>query len=309
VSEEVDRPTKGKYLDAIVVGGGPAGLSAALLLGRCRREVALFDEGRPRNFMSPRVHCYLGLPDSSPRDLLATGRAQLAALPNVAFHRERVEDVERTKEGFRIIVSGGAEFRSRALIVASGLIDRLPALEGVEECYGISVFPCPYCDGWENSDRELGVLGSGDDAARLALELLLWSERVSLFLTGDSPSGKLLDLLDRREVAIYRRKVTGLRADAGRIAALRLADGTEVGCEALFLVSTQIQHHDFLEKMGCKLGDSDQAECDESGRTQTPGLFVAGNAKKGLQLAMVAAADGLKCAAAANDWLLQQQEK
>jgi thioredoxin reductase len=294
--------------DVIIVGGGPAGLCAAMLLGRCRREVALFDEGRPRNEMSPQVHGFLGLPAVSPQELLAIGRSQLAVYPNISIHRRKVEDVERSDGEFRVFVEGAGEFRSRALVVATGLIDRLPEIAGIERFYGKGAFPCPYCDGWENADRELGALGSGSEAAELAIELRLWSDRISCFITGDEPGDDLMKRMKAMGITVYRTPVLELLGEEGLLSGVELADGTIVPCQALFLVEAQIQHHDFLEKMGCRLNDSGQVECEDSGRTSTPGLFVAGNAKKGLQMAMVAAADGIKCGAAANEWLLQQEE-
>jgi thioredoxin reductase len=294
--------------DAIVVGGGPAGLCAALLLGRCRREVALFDEGRPRNEMSEQVHAFLGLPAVSPRELLAIGRGQLTAYPNVSIHQRRVEEVGRSPGGFKIVVEGGAEFRSRALVIASGLIDRLPEVEGIDRFYGKSAFPCPYCDGWENADRILAALGTGNEAAELAIELRLWSDRVSCFITGDAPGPSALARMQKLGIRFHGSPAVKAIGENGHLSGLELADGTVAPCQALFLVDLQIQHDDFLQKMGCHLSDGGQVECEDSGKTGTPGLFVAGNAKKGLQMAMVAAADGIKCGAAANEWLLRQDE-
>ncbi len=294
--------------DAIVVGGGPAGLSAALLLGRCRRAVAVIDEGHPRNEKSPRVNCFLGLPASSALELLETGRSQLADHPNVNFLTGRVEDVACQAPEFRVFLKGNAELRSRSLIIATGLIDRLPEIEGIRECYGKSVFTCPYCDGWENSDRCLGVMGSGDDAVGMAIELRLWSERVSLFVTGQMPGESARHRLEARGIEVHEVPVAGLSHDDGELAGVQLEDGSFIECSALFLVTPQFQDNDFMQRSGCRLTDDSQTESDESGATRVPGLYVAGNAKRGLQLAMVAAADGLKCAAAANEWLLNQEQ-
>jgi thioredoxin reductase len=293
--------------DSIVVGGGPAGLSAALLLGRCHRSVAVIDEGRPRNEMSLRVNCFLGVATSSPLQLLEAGRAQLASHPSVKVLRGRVEKVARLGTCFKATLRTGEEFQSRSLIIATGLIDQLPEIEGVRECYGKSVFPCPYCDGWENSGGRLGALGSGEDAAALAVELRLWSESVALFVSGPIPGGRTRLLLDAMGVHVYESPVASLSHSHGKLAGAQLQDGTLIECSALFVVPAQVQHNDFWELTGCPLTEDDQTECDESGTTPVPGLYVAGNAKRGLQLAMVAASDGLKCAAAANEWLLSRE--
>lgn len=171
------------------------------------------------------------------------------------------------------------------------------------------MFPCPYCDGWENADRDLAALGTGKDAAELAAELRLWSESVACFFIGEAPGSHVIERMRKLGVGFHRSVVVKAVGENGRLSGLELADGTVVPCQALFLVGLQIQHDDFLEKMGCHLSGDGQVECDDSGRTNTPGLFVAGNAKKGLQMAMVAAADGIKRGAAANEWLLQREER
>ncbi|MCW1925838.1 NAD(P)/FAD-dependent oxidoreductase [Luteolibacter arcticus] len=279
-----------------------------MLLGRCRRRVALFDEGRPRNEMSSRVNCFLGIPASSPVEILQTGRGQVAAYPNVSMFKDGIEQLEQSNGIFRVVSKGGGHFHCRAMVIATGLIDSLPDIPGMAECYGKSVFPCPYCDGWENADGQLAVIGSGKPAADLAAELLLWSDSVALFVTGQALDDGLRKRLQSLGVTVHASPVLKLRNDSGKVSALELGDGTVIGCTAIFLVATQIQHHDFLDRMGCNLTDGGQAECDDAGRTPMPGLFVAGNASSGLQLAMIAAADGLKCAVAANEWLLQQDQ-
>lgn len=298
----MNEPTE--ILDAIVVGGGPAGLSGALLLGRCRRRVALFDEGRPRNEASPAVHAFLGHEGIPPLALLERGREEIAAYPSVALYQERVVEIQRSEEGFRVFTQSGSEFRARGLLIAAGLIDRLPEVEGIQEYYGHSVHQCPYCDGWESADTALAAMGSGDEAAELALELRLWSADVSLFVDGEPPGRDLLAKLKRRGVPVFFSPPAKLVGQDKEITGVELADGTTVPCEALFLVAAQIQHDDFVEKLGSKLVGESKVDCDGEGRTDTPGLFVAGNVTQGLQLAMVAAAEGLKAAAAINDWLM-----
>lgn len=143
-----------EVVDAIVVGGGPAGLSGAILLGRCRRSVLVFNEGRPRNQRARRVHAYLGLLDVSPAELLALGKTELSHYPGVAFFHESVGSISREAGTFRVKLRTGREFRSRSLLFfAPGIIDRLPELPGLDEYYGTSVHVCPYCDGWESSDQ------------------------------------------------------------------------------------------------------------------------------------------------------------
>ena len=294
--------------DTIIVGGGPAGLSGALLLGRCRRKVLLFDEGRPRNEASPAVHAFLGHEGIAPLDLLERGRDELARYPNVASYKRRVENIEKEPGFYKVIADDNSEFRSRALLIATGLIDHLPRVDGIEDFYGHSVHQCPYCDGWENAGMTLGAMGAGNQAAELALELLLWSDDVSLFVNGDAPAPELVGKLERRGVKVFADPPVRLAGEAKRLSAVELADGTRVACDALFLLSKQTQHDDFAERLGCELVDGSQVHCDGDGRTSMPGLFVAGNATEGLQLARVAAAEVLKAAAAIYLWLLDSDD-
>lgn len=293
-----------EVLDAIIVGGGPAGLSGALLLGRCRRQVALFDEGRPRNEASPAVHAFLGHEGIAPLELLRRGRQELASYPSVTIHQERVTEVQREEGCFRVFLKSGWEFKARALLVASGLVDRLPPIEGVEKFYGKSVHQCPYCDGWESSDKRLAALGPGNAGANLAIELTLWSDDVSLMLQGETPDSAILQDLARRQIRVVSSPPIRLLGQGKQLSEMECADGTRVPCDALFFVAEQSQHHHFLQSLGCECGDDSLAVCSPDGRTAIPGLYVAGNVTEGIQLALVAAAEGLKAGAAINEWLI-----
>jgi thioredoxin reductase len=296
-----------ELLDAIIIGGGPSGLSAALLLGRCRRDVLLFDEGHPRNERAREVHAFLGLEDVSPSELLARGRRQLLRFPNVAFHPRRVKETRHEEGFFRIWLDDDMEFRSRTVLLATGLVDELPAIEGLDQFYGSTIHQCPYCDGWESSDQKIAVLGSGDDAVEYALEMLLWSEEVTLHITGEQPSKKAAARLQKRGIPWFTTPIVAVEGEGSRLQSLVLADGNRIPCERLFLSLSQTQRNDFVKGLGCKLCKDGQAECALNGATSIPGLYIAGNASKGIQLAMVAASEGLRAAAAINDWLLSQE--
>jgi thioredoxin reductase len=295
-----------ELVDTIVIGGGPAGLSAALLLGRCRRRVIVFDEGRPRNEKSRAVHAYLGLEGIPPLELLSRGREELAKYPSVSFTRAKVTGAAREEPHFKVTLASGDQFLTRTLLVATGIIDKLPTVEGIEQYYGTSVHQCPYCDGWESSDRKLGVLGAGDDAAELALELLIWSPEVTIFLRGESPSEPLIKKLSAKGIVIEAARPLAVYGSEEALAGIQLEGGRRIACEHLFLISTQVQHDSFIEGLGCDLNPEGKADCPFEGSTDVPGLFVAGNASKGLQLALIAAAEGLRAAHEINTYLLDR---
>src|SRR5688572_1183147 len=159
--------------DVIIVGGGPAGLSAALVLGRCRRKVLLVDAGEPRNARSSALHGYLTRDGIRPLDLLQIGRDELRKY-EIEFRQGRVDDVEPAAGGFRVSLAGGRTVDALMVLIASGVRDHLPDIPGLDDCFGLTVHHCPYCDGWEVRDRTLAVIGQPAAAAALALSLLTW---------------------------------------------------------------------------------------------------------------------------------------
>jgi thioredoxin reductase len=164
--------------DAIILGGGPAGLSAALILGRCRRRVILCDTGRPRNAASRALHGFLTRDGIEPAEFLRIGRRQLARYGTVLVRRQAV-DARRTDGGFEVDLAGGGRLVARTLLIATGVADRLPPIEGLRALYGRAVFHCPYCDGWEVENRPLAVYGRGRSGMGLALALRTWSRQVA----------------------------------------------------------------------------------------------------------------------------------
>jgi thioredoxin reductase len=192
--------------DVVIVGGGPAGLSAALVLGRARLQVALVDGGEGRNAAARQVHSYLGRDGTRPARLRAIGGEEVARY-YVELLRGEVRAARREAAGFRLDLDGGRRLRGRRLLLATGVVDPLPAIPGIEPLYGVSVHHCPFCDGWEERDRPLGVLGRGRAGARYAVKLTRWSRDVVLLTSGPSR----LRLQDRRLLAHFG---VGLRTRA-----------------------------------------------------------------------------------------------
>src|SRR4051812_46886011 len=170
--------------DVIIVGGGPAGLNAALVLGRCRRSVLVFDSGKPRNGVSRALHGYLSREGISPLELRRLGRDQLSHYPTVEFRDETIVSAKPQENGFEVSTLGGERAYSRQLLLATGRIDAVPEKPGFREFYGRGVYHCPYCDGWEYRDRPLVVYGGAQSAVDLALELLTWSAEVTVCADG-----------------------------------------------------------------------------------------------------------------------------
>src|SRR5436190_23416516 len=172
--------------DAVVVGAGPAGLSAALLLGRCRRQVLICDDGHPRNAMAHGLHGFLTRDGIRPAELLQIARQQLEPYDTVKSREARVIDASAVDGGFDLTLHDGTSIRCRKLLLATGVTDVLPPIPGFGDFYGRSAFHCPYCDGWEMRDQPIAVYGSGKEGTGLALELTIWSRDLVVCTNGGS---------------------------------------------------------------------------------------------------------------------------
>jgi thioredoxin reductase len=292
--------------EVIIIGGGIAGMSAATILGRCRRRVLVIDSGKPRNGASRGLHGFLTRDGADPFEMRAIGRKQLEPYDTVRWHEGTAVDAFRTDESFEVIVSDGSRWESRYLVLATGIVDRLPEVEGLEDLYGRSVFHCPYCDGWENRDRMLAAYGQGEGGVELALELLTWSRDVVLCTDGRALSREAAERLLRNEVRYNERKVLRLEGTEGLLDRMIFEDGTSLQREALFFYPEQYQTSPLAEKLGCRVQEGGVLETGKLQGIQ-PRLFAVGDAVRSVQLAIVAAAKGAEAAFAINT-AMQQEE-
>ena len=292
--------------DALIGGGGPAGLSAALILGRCRRRVILCDTGRPRNAASRALHGFLTRDGIAPAELLRIARRQLARY-GTELLRAEVRDARRTRSGFEVVLAGARRLTSRTLLIATGVADRLPPIEGLTALYGRAVFHCPYCDGWEVANRPLAVYGRGRSGMGLALALKTWSRKVALICDGRArlPAAER-ERLKEQGIPIFEGKVLRLEP---RRAGLELvfADGTRLARRAVFFSTGQDMCSDLPKRLGCRFTRKGAVRTDRLERTGVSGLYVAGDASHDVQLAIVAAAEGAKAAFAINRELQEEE--
>ncbi len=291
--------------EVAIVGGGPAGLSAALVLGRCGRRVVLFDDGRYRNGPSLRVNGYLTRDGTSPAEMRELGLGELARYPSVDIRRGTVEDVVRDGDRFR--VRGGAgEVSAVMLLLAAGLVDQLPRLDGATELLGNGVFHCPYCDGWELRDQSLAVLAQPDErGAHFALTLSQWSRDLTLYTAELRISGELADRLAARGVVLDRRVPERVSRDGDGIR-LHFAGAGAVRHQALFFHLGARQRCDLAARLGCRLDELGGVEVDRRGGTGVPGVYVAGDSSRDILQAIVAAGEGAAAAVAINRDLIER---
>jgi thioredoxin reductase len=294
--------------DVIVVGGGPAGLSAALLLARACRSIAVFDDGQPRNARSRAVHNFLSRDGVAPAELLAISRDQLAQYPNAKFVRARVVDAARHAHGFEVRTSNGQRARCRKLILATGLVDQLPTVPGLRELYGRGVYSCPYCDGWEARNEALTVYGNGDcHGGELALELTAWSRDIVLCTDGPSTlSSECSARLARNGIVIRDERVIALEARAGHLERVIFEHGEPRATRAMFLFANYREASDLALRLGCEGYGAENIGVGRHGRAGVPGLFVVGDASRDVLQVAIAVGEGCEAAITANAELIRE---
>ena len=265
-------------LDAVVVGGGPAGLSAALVLGRARRNVLVLDTGRPANAASGSAIGGLLAQSAAPADLRAAGRDQVAGHPTVEVRDGAVVDVERRGDNFTVALESGKPVRARMLILAHGLRYDPPPLPGIGGLWGRSVFHCPFCDGWEVRDRPLAVHGDGPAAAQSALVVSNWSRDVVLLTDGPSSLNGERAALQAAGVRIREEPIRELAGRDGHLDRIEFLSGPAEHRDALFVRTQREQPNGLAEALGAELTPGGTIVTDVDGRTEVPGVFAAGDA-------------------------------
>jgi thioredoxin reductase len=286
--------------DVIIVGGGPAGLNAALILGRCRRRVLLCDDRKYRNDASRALHGFLSRDGIHPSELRRIGREQLERY-EVEYRQVVVRDARAVEKHFEIELVDGGCLQARRLLLATGVVDKIPSVPGMERFYGCGVFHCPYCDAWEVRDQPLAVYGTGKNAAGLALSLRTWSGDV--VLCSDGPAGLKppeAARLAQHAIQVRQEKIARLEGSDGGLEQVVFQNGSLLPRRAIFLSSGQSQRCDLVSKLGCKFTRKGAVMTGKLEDTNVPGLYVAGDASKDVQLAIVAAAEGAKAAIAIN---------
>lgn len=292
--------------DAVVVGGNFAGLSAAMQLGRARRRVLVVDMGEPRNRFAEASHGFMGQDGKAPRAIQREAARQVAAYPTVEMLQDQVVSASGGVNGFELGLWGGRTVRGRRVVLATGVRDILPDVPGLVERWGVSVLHCPYCHGYEISDRRIGVLASTPMSAHQAALLPDWGV-TTLFTNGvHEPDPEQAALLAARGVAIERTPVEALVGQGTALEGLRLADGRIAPIEALFAAPRVEMASPLAAQLGCVFEDGMMGPyivTDAQKLTSVPGVYAAGDAARAMHNATFASADGVMAGVGAHQSL------
>ena len=291
-----------RVFDVVAVGGGAAGLSAALVLGRARRAVAVVDGGAPRNAPAAHMQGFLSRDGMPPTELLAAGRAEVSG-----YGVELVDDqVVAIEPGFVVRLDGGRVLKTRRILIATGVLDELPEIPGVRERWGRDLLHCPYCHGWEVRDQPIGVLGTLPGSVQHALLVRQWSDAVAFFVhTYDLTAGERFQL-EARDVQVVDGEVARLVVEDDRLVGVGLSDGRVIARTALFIRPGNVPHPDGLVTgLGCEVDDAGFVTVDATGRTSVQGVWAAGNVVDPRAQVITAAGAGSAAAIAINADLVQ----
>ncbi|CEG22633.1 Thioredoxin reductase [Planococcus massiliensis] len=281
-------------LDCAVVGGGPAGLSASLILGRSRRKAILFDDKKPRNSVTDEAHGFLTRDGIDPQELKRIAQHELGRYPSIRIEKQRVKEVKKVNGLFHLTTENGDGFQSRKLILATGMKEILPAVERIEAFYGTSLFSCPYCDGWELKDQPLAVISENQWAFHMAKLVSNWTIDLIVCTNGKAMlTGEERRILNSRGITIRDEKIKSLHGTSGKLEEIEFAGGEKVQRTGGFITPDWQQASSIGQILGCELNDRGGIKVDASKRTTIEGVFACGDsATEGPAQLMIAASEG-----------------
>lgn len=295
-------------LDCAIIGGGPAGLNAALVLGRSRRDVIVFDNNRPRNAVTRESHGFITRDGIGPGELRRLAHNDIANYPSVTIKPDKVTEIRQSEAGFQVTTSNGVTYEARTVILAAGLKESLPSIPGIQKFYGKSLFSCPYCDGWELRDQPLAVISEGSNLFQLAKVVYNWSKDVLVCTNGKgSLNAQQIGMLGQRGIQVAHHRIRALEGEAGRLNRVVFENGSEVKRVGGFVTPSWDQAASFGESLGCAMTQAGGFITDDYGRTSVRGVYAAGDSSIIVPAQLVVAAgEGSKAAIGANTDLTNQ---
>jgi thioredoxin reductase len=295
--------------DCVIIGGGPSGLNAALVLGRAKKNVLLFDEDKPRNAVTYESHGFITRDRIKPSEFKQIAKEELKRYPNITIHHERVIDISKERHFITIHTNNGQLYRSRKVILSTGLTDVLPDIEGIHNYYGKSLFSCPFCDGWELKDLPLVVISEDERAFHMTKMISNWSSNLVVCTNGKSLfSIEQKELITNKNITIMEEEIETFLGQDGLLQKVRFKNGKEITRQGGFVTTGLRQASTLPEKLGCAMNKMGGIEVDSFGRTNIEGVYACGdNTMQVPAQLIIAAADGSKTAAAVVGDFVQEE--
>lgn len=295
-------------IDCAIIGGGPAGLNAALVLGRARKNVILFDDNQPRNAVTHESHGFLTRDGINPQELRQIAHQELTQYPSVEVRHVRVADVQHDGEIFELVTDYQEKIQAKTIILATGQKEKLPAIEGIHSYYGKSLFSCPYCDGWERRDRPLVVISEGGNTFHFAKIVWNWSRDLLICTNGQQVlTPEQQETLSKNGIQVVEDRISALVGKDGQLERIEFATHDPIAREGGFVATHLRQAVPFATQLGCEMTEHGGIVTDILGRTTVRGVYAAGDTTLGepAQL-IIAAAAGSKAAAGVNTDLIER---
>ena len=295
--------------DVAIVGGGPAGLTAALWLARYLHSVALMDSGDPRNWQTRGINGYLGHPGIRPSELRGAGREECRRHGVVLIDEEVDRANQHGDDDFELHTAGGRPIAARRVLLAIGIKDIWPTIPGLDQCFGASIHVCPDCDGFEARDCKILVIGRGRRAVGMALSLTTWAREIVVCTHGNAPDMEAPDLakLDALEIPVLDAHIERVHAKNGFVQCVEFDGGLQLDCDRIFFSIAQYPADDLGVQLGCERDERGQIVVDHAFHTSVTNVFAAGDITPGPQLAIRAAADGAVAAIAIHKSLVPEE--
>ncbi len=296
-----------QIFDVVIIGGGPAGLNAALVLGRARKNVMVIDEGRPRNIVTQESHGFLTRDGISPGEFRRIAKEEISAYPSVSFVVDRAVSIAETNGEFQISTRQGLIFQSKKLLFTIGMTDRPLSIPGLKEVYGKSAFVCPYCDGWELRDEPLVIINKGPEVMHFAPLISGWTDHFTICTNGpDQLTDAQREELKQHQVQIFESPIQSIDSNDGMVRQIILEDGTVIPCKGIFFKPELVTGSDLPRKIGCQMTEEGMVVVDDFGKTNIPGVYSAGDVTSRLHQVIAAASRGAFVAAAINNELNEE---
>ncbi len=293
--------------EIIIIGGSYAGLSAAMALGRAMRKVLIIDSGKPCNRQTPHSHNFITQDGETPSVIAAKAKEQVLAYSTVAFTEGLADTVIKTDTGFTVSLKNGTKYQAKKVLFATGIKDIMPEIDGISECWGISVIHCPYCHGYEVKHQKTAIFANGDSAYHYAVLLSQWTKELTIF-TNCTPefTEEQKEKLQQHSIEIIDTPITKLVHDKGRLQQIILADGTGQNFNAVYHRANYKQHCDIPEQLRCTINEQGFIQTDMMQKTTIAGIFAAGDCTTPMRSVSTAVAQGTMAGAAINAELCRE---